>query len=555
LLSRGQAAKRVGRSETTIHRWIQLGRLPVQKAASGGYLIDPADLDAVLAKTTATRLASQVADIPLEVRAQVLVRFHEHLQRVARALEQTSDVVRAYAHKLTELATLDPSSPQLQQLLAAAARTLPPEQRHDPQQLLRALSPFEWRNVKGDVVLPAPPLAWKADAPEQARAYDRTLADLLAAEGLLDAPELARGGYLEILTHHPVWAAIESIHSGKHRVGWQDDRGRMAPTYTINTRHGTVYVSVRGPSGAREPDEAALPTLWNLVEELDDRLSDDVLILFAHWSAMASRPDEKVWISDVAMLDALGIQAKRYTGERGGKEIAQYWDRGHRHEDRVNLSKRLERIAHLWIGMDLNIRGKNGRMKRVVYEDKLFEIGPRLYQYDLQGQAITLATQFGPGGWLAPYWDEDLPWRGLLAQKAIEYDPYHKQAEKRLAKYLAFHFRIDAHRQRKVLPRKVDLLVVAAGLTLDRDHPERTRTRLEEALDTLVGDELCAAWGYTPEFPGDERSKGDRLESLPARNWLPTWQAWSIDVTPTPRTRIYHEANGIRRALPPGPST
>jgi excisionase family DNA binding protein len=550
-LSLAQAAQRAGRSKTTIHRWIKLDMLPATQVAGGGYRIDAADVDAVVARLAARRLADEINTIPLEVRAEVLVRFHEHLQHVAQALKYTSEPVSNYLHRFTELAALEPSAPQLQDLLAEAAQTVPAERRGDPQQLLRALWPFQWRNAKDVPVLPSPSTVWQADAPEQTQIYNRTLANLLAAEGLLDPPVLGRDGYIEILTQHAVWGTIEGIHNGgKRRTGWRGDR--IAPTYTIDTRHGTIYVSVRDPSGSAEPDDAAMPMLWNVVDELDDRLSDAVLVMFAHWSALATRPDEKVWISDVALLDAFGIRAKRYTGKQGGKEIAEYWDRGHRHEDRVELSKRLSRLAQIWIGLDLNIPTRKGRTKRIVYEDRLFSIGPRLGQYDLQGEVVTLAMQYAPGAWLAQYWDEDLPWRGLLAQKAIEYDPYHKQAEKRLAKYLAFHFRIDAHRrQRKPLNRKVTLLVAAAGIALNRDHPEWTRRRLEEAFDTLVGDEVCAAWRYAPEFPGDTRSKEERLKALPARNWLPTWLAWSIDVTPTPRTVSYHEAGGITRALPP----
>ena len=41
----GQAARAVGRSKTTLGRYIKSGRLSASRAEDGAYMIDPAELD------------------------------------------------------------------------------------------------------------------------------------------------------------------------------------------------------------------------------------------------------------------------------------------------------------------------------------------------------------------------------------------------------------------------------------------------------------------------------------------------------------------------------
>ena len=47
LLSPQQASRKIGKSEKTIYRWIQSGKLPAEKHGGGGYLIKREDLAAV----------------------------------------------------------------------------------------------------------------------------------------------------------------------------------------------------------------------------------------------------------------------------------------------------------------------------------------------------------------------------------------------------------------------------------------------------------------------------------------------------------------------------
>lgn len=167
-------------------------------------------------------------------------------------------------------------------------------------------------------------------------------------------------------------------------------------------------------------------------------------------------------------------------------------------------------------------------------------------QYDLDGRPVPAAVRVMPKSWAREYWDRDLKWRGLLAQKALEYDPYRQQPEKRLAKYLAFHFRIDAHSAREVLRRHVDELLdnagmlAADGLLTDTANPQRARERFEKALDRLRDDDVISGWQY------------DREPSLPSKQWVGEWRRWTVVLQPSVSLRARYLAGGL--GLPVGAS-
>jgi hypothetical protein len=154
------------------------------------------------------------------------------------------------------------------------------------------------------------------------------------------------------------------------------------------------------------------------------------------------------------------------------------------------------------------------------------------------------AVKFAPGEWAREYWGADLRWRGLLAQQALSYHLERQQPEKRLAKYLAFHFRMDARGGRAALRRSVADLLDVAGITVNQHRPEeRTKQRLEKALDQLARDKILKGWTYV--------HSGD----LPAREWVPAWLRWAVDLVPSEQTTQYHVQGGVRRALPAGDAT
>jgi excisionase family DNA binding protein len=549
-LTLDQAAERAGRSRMTILRWIRAGKLQ-ELYAGTSRRVAAEELEALLEDRPQRPLTrAEVIAIPPELRAEVLARFHTCIRRASQALDRLSEPVRNYLHLISELAELPPDAPQILDLFAVAAATLPPEQRRDADRLLRALWPFEFRAVAtiggrqiSKSILPGPSDLVDTDDPEQNLAFERILSALLEADGALQALSVSRDSHVLIPTAQALWILNDAIHRGKRALGWDDQRGTGVPTYTSRTnrnKDGAVHISVRDLDGLAEPREGALPALWQTVHQFDDLTSDALIACFAFWCARATAPDEHLWISLDSILDLRGVERKHNQDQRQGN--LKKWSGGHREEDRADLARRLQQLDQTWIELrDVEVQRGRGRRRaqRLTIESKAIELRLRARQFHLDGSRSVQAVQFGPGAWAREYWGADLRWRGLLAQKALEYHLERQQPEKRLAKYLAFHFRIDAHAGRDALRRTVATLVDVAGINVAVDHPERNlRKRLESALDQLKKDGIIKDWRYPP------------ADELPARKWVTTWLDWVVDLTPSDYVSEHYVRAGVRPALP-----
>jgi len=135
-----------------------------------------------------------------------------------------------------------------------------------------------------------------------------------------------------------------------------------------------------------------------------------------------------------------------------------------------------------------------------------------------------VAWRYRPGDWLTPFLERPNRQTVVFPQQALRYDPYRQTWEKRLARYLTFHLRMDAKNARPLV-RQVGLLLDELHLPCDWQHPERMRLRFEAALTRLVTDRVIGGWRYTD-------AAKQRLAALPTRGWLVEWQAATIAITP-----------------------
>lgn len=314
-----------------------------------------------------------------------------------------------------------------------------------------------------------------------------------------------------------MWGLLSAIHSARQDGVWNDHNGATNPMHVTTTRKGSgaVYVSVRDQGGTVNPAAEILPALWEKVRAMDDLTSDTLLVCLAHWVAKSEGPNSPVWISADAVLTARGVRPKRYETE--GKR----WAHGHRTEDRMAVGQALAQLDALWLQLvDVEVtRGKRSP-RRLNIESKAMAMLDKVTQQGMDGDTIFLAARVMPGSWAAAYREAEIWQTGLLAQKALAYDPYREQPEKRLAKFLAFQVRIDAHNGRDSLDRKVSTLLDSAGLVPDADHPDRMRRRLEKALNRLRDDKIIDGWT-------DANNR-----ALPSKRWLETWLGWVIRITP-----------------------
>lgn len=233
--------------------------------------------------------------------------------------------------------------------------------------------------------------------------------------------------------------------------------------------------------------------------------ADLVLALLAH--RLASEPDSEgfVWVTGARLLEYRGLRPMvKHTGQ-GGTYTA-----GQRQEDLIMVASGVERLSKLWI-MRPATRGRAS----VAREGRWLQIA-EVARRPNGPQAI--AWRYRCGEWLTPYLRHAARYEGPLVHQTLVYDPYHALWEKRVCRHLLLRLpmlgTLPIPREAMTVGRLLD----AMQLTVDRRNPERTRQRLEQALDRLVHDGVLTGWGYHTAAP-----------PLPPRHWLGTWLSeWAL---------------------------
>jgi hypothetical protein len=303
-----------------------------------------------------------------------------------------------------------------------------------------------------------------------------------------------------------------------------------APRYIYRKAGGSIVTSLLPPRDEQEPGGGAWG--WDAVRALSD-LDGDVLLALLASALDRAEDDGTTWISADAILDQRGIRPKT---ERAG---AIRYRAGHRRADRERIAASMERLERIWVQLqDVALFApRHGTARRVwlTEESALLLVTDRLLQDDLP-----VAWRYRPGPWLAPFLVRPNRQTALIALQILRYDPYRERWEKRLARYLSFHLRMDARRAAPLV-RRIGPLLRELNLPIDRRHPERTRARFEGALARLARDGVIGAWTYSP-------AARDRIATLPARHWIAAWLALTVVVQPAAVVAAHYAAIGVPRA-------
>ena len=200
-------------------------------------------------------------------------------------------------------------------------------------------------------------------------------------------------------------------------------------------------------------------------------------------------------IADVDEILAMrGLKPKRGgQGRRGGYEP----------EQRGEMIRALSHIQNLWINIaEVKVYEKDRQGKRSkqpvlkTLQSRPFIITDRLGQIRLDGDMDVERFIFRPGKAFAAFLFGAGRQTGLLFQKALHYDPLRRKWEKRLTRYISWHWRAVARSGNFVQTYRVQTLLEAVGETVNERYPAKTRARLEKALDTLQADTVIAHWEY-----------------------------------------------------------
>ncbi len=334
----------------------------------------------------------------------------------------------------------------------------------------------------------------------------------------------------------PVQAVIAAYSNANSKsLRWLSRK--QLPTYVHRRDDGITHIQMRPPDPEVFLDPVTVQSLWAQVRQLSDIDGDVLLTMIAQ--AIAS-PDEKggTWITSKAILDYRGIQPITKTVGNGRKRSA-----GHRQEDLVEVAQCIERMNNTWITVEQWIEEESHESqqkrrakqpKKFLYkrDSRLIIITDMIRQQSLlqanessgasvseERSLLSVAWRYQLGSWLDPFLhgaNRQVAW---LLQRVLEYDPYHQMWEKRLGRYFTFHMHIDS-RQSMIMTCEILELIEELSLPINTRDPEKTRQRMEKALNYLKNDGVISSWQYDPGNP-----------KLPARKWLETWLRAKIQVS------------------------
>ena len=340
----------------------------------------------------------------------------------------------------------------------------------------------------------------------------------------------------------PVQAALAAYSNAQSGGGqWKEDQ-RQLPTFTYAKGEGTTHVQVRPHDLNAVLDDSTVTALWQQVRQFSDLDGDVFLAMLAQ--AIATPPDEQgcVWIKGTQILDYRGIKPKMHQTKGGRKRQA-----GHRPDDLADISVCIGGMSNTWLEVRQWIgddetgapgRGRKKARKRLFsHESRLVNITDTIYQYEIQfGGApglrpsrddskapVAIAWRYQFGSWSDPFMkgpNRQIAW---LLQQVLGYDPYHETWEKRLARYFTFHMRMNAAGGGVSIVREVGSLIGELSLPVDYRNPEKTKQRLERAMNRLVDDGQIDDWAYLED-----------IAQLPPRKWIEVWLTYTIQVHAAP---------------------
>lgn len=248
-----------------------------------------------------------------------------------------------------------------------------------------------------------------------------------------------------------------------------------------------------------------------------------------HWAAEMHRQRKRLSDLDADVLDAL-TAAWLYRGashpqglaridvdeildlrELGHQTNARGYGRGYHPEQRRRIAEAVAHIENIFLDMgEMEVsRRVNGQLikdrerthsRAFVVTDVHESLQPRL-----DGYSQPVGFTFRPGSVFGHFLTD--PGRQVMLQsaQALRYHETQQVWEKRLARELPFHWRVDAQKPLHYMePIRVHRLLRMINKDLEGWKPHRIRARLEKALDTLKDDGVIAGWQYEPGTFVDE---------------------------------------------------
>jgi DNA-binding XRE family transcriptional regulator len=334
--------------------------------------------------------------------------------------------------------------------------------------------------------------------------------------------------YLVVMSSQPYQAIREAIYKNK----FNKEEGSPWPTANLTKQsiRGYAqllpirkdYVTVIPPNEL----EALSKRMWEQREELSDLDADAMDALTSIWLSQARSPQDDARADVDVILRMRNIKPKVNSDGYEG---------GYRDNQKLEILNSISRIQNLWLDVaEMEVYEEYGKNRRKLvkkaFQSRAFLITDRMGQRRPDGYDIDVEHFiFKPGKIFAHFLFGPGRQTALLSAKAIEYDPYRQKWEKRLTRYLSWQWRCDAKNIEQPRRFRVSTLLEAVGENINERYPNRTKDRLEKALNVLLEDNVIADWEYQGWDENIIRNQ---------RNWSTVyWQNAQMVITPPESVR------------------
>lgn len=281
-----------------------------------------------------------------------------------------------------------------------------------------------------------------------------------------------------------------------------------------------------------EPVSALADRMFGASSALSDFDADVLDVLLDRWirTARDDRSDVVVRLDEI--LAARGLAPKRNARGYGA---------GFHPKQRRQLVESLERLRDLWVDLvetpayrqqGARTPGPGDDPRPRAVRSRVLLLTDQLGRLEADGRFDVEQVVFRPGRIFGALLAGPGRQVAQLSRKALEYDPYRWPYEKRLARYLAWQWRIRASSGQYLRPYRVETLLGAVGLEIDRRRPSATRERFETLLDRLQADRVVASWQY------------DGWRETQARGWWRVWLEAKVVLEPPDAIRDAYRSLG-----------
>lgn len=246
------------------------------------------------------------------------------------------------------------------------------------------------------------------------------------------------------------------------------------------------------PQSSLAPEElgAWSHLMWTQRQQLSDLTVDVLDTLGAIWLKTAQTPQDDA----LADLDSLlTIRGLKQRAGRSGEA------RGFRDSQRMDIFQSLVQIQNLWLtlgqieSIETTPKGHKKRKIKTI-QSRAFIITDRLGQLRLDGCIDVEKFVFRPGKVFGQFLFGPGRQTALLSAKALSYNPYREIWEKRLTRYLSWHWR--ANNVEHNSHYSIETLLNAVDPQWNDRFSPKVRDRLEKALDKLQEDLVIEGWSY-----------------------------------------------------------